>query len=190
MGVLSLEVAAALEERWEEAARADARRAVERISGRCLRRLRRRLSDLAAGGNRSLARRLREASGLAGAGGRESEPAGPIGRRLRRERRRAERARDALEALVESGDSSGASQLERERRIADATSRWRDAVRLRARLRRERRAAQERGAVRLASEVDRLRRTIEASVAERRHAAESVLDEPAANVVAFARRTA
>lgn len=191
VGLLSLEVAAALEERWEEAARAETRRAADAIGGRRMRRLRRRLSDLGSRKQRTLARRLEQAAGLAGGDApAPKKPTGPIGPRLRREGRRAERARHVLEAVRDLGDASAAPPLERETRIAEAISRWRSAVRLRATLERERRDAEKRGAVRLAAAVERLRRTLEASVAERRRAAESVLADVAGNVVAFSRRTA
>lgn len=185
LGILSLDVAAMLEERWDESARDDAVEAVERFGRRELRRLRRSLSRGPREEPGDLLPRLRETlTSLHRRAGR-GEPLLDGG--LRRRGRKAARTSGILDCLRDLGDLSALPELERERQVAEAIARWAARRRLCRWLRAERRDAGRRGAIALASELDRLLALVERSVTASRGEAERRVAEADENVVAFSR---
>jgi CHAD domain-containing protein len=165
LGLLSGDAATALEIRWKRpagGARSD-RGATERAE-RELRRLTRKLRSLAgrppAGElHRLLAERRKAESKLS------EPPAKDDDRSLHRYRLRVKHARYLAEDLVASGRPEFESSVARERAAQDVIGRWNDLRLFLERVDRERRRAERRGTVRLASELEDLARALEAPLA-------------------------
>jgi hypothetical protein len=187
LGLLSPEAAATLDARWEERLRERLERSIRRTHGRPMRKLRRALSRRARGGKQELARALEKARRRAIRGlGAEGSAAGD--RNLRRIRAGLGRIQDLSRALSEAAGREPAERLAGGGApSSDALDRWNDMSAFRRLLESERSDSEDRGAVTLALELDRLISALDASIASaRREAAKTV--RAASNVVAFQRR--
>ncbi|MGH9369012.1 MAG: hypothetical protein ACRD3M_15210 [Thermoanaerobaculia bacterium] len=186
LGFLPLEAAASLDARWEELSQALGRRALRRVRGRPMRKLRRALARRAGAGQEDLARRLERHRRA----GRLSPPAAQADdRELARYRSAVRRKRAIAAALEEASGARGGAPLERDAGIGDALERWSRLRRFGKRLERERREAERRGTVMLALELDGLICLLEGTLERsRREALEAIA--AASNVVSFRRRGA
>lgn len=161
LGVLSEDAATALEIRWKPAGGGGSR--ADKDEKR-LRRLSRKLRNLASRApadelQRLLVERKEAEATLAKAPGKDDD------RSLHRYRLRVKRARYLAEDLVACGRSEFETAVARERSAQDVLGRWNDLRLFLERIDRERRKAERRGAVRLASELDDLARALEAPLA-------------------------
>jgi CHAD domain-containing protein len=174
LDLLSAEAATALEIRWSRP-QSPARRPDRVAETKRFRSLTRKLRALASRASAdALPRLLRER--------RQAEtrlanlPAKADDRGLHRYRLRVKRARYLAEDLVACGQAEFAPAVERERAAQDALGRWNDLRLFLERVDRERRRAERRGTVRLASELADLARALEAPLADlRREASETAL---------------
>jgi len=172
LGLLSEDAATALEIRWKPP-NADGSRADRAAEEKRLRRLTRKLRSLAsrapAGAlQRLLARRKKAEAALAKAPGTGDD------RSLHRYRLRVKRARYLAEDLVGLGRVDFELAASREKAAQEVLGRWNDLRLFLEGIDRERKKAQRRGAVRLASELEDLARALEASLAGlRREASET-----------------
>jgi CHAD domain-containing protein len=154
-----------------------------------MRRLQRRLRALAAQPQppdtiqRLLAERSDAEAALAAAPDRNDDET------LHRYRLLTKRARYLAEDLVACGRTEFEPTAARERAAQDALGRWNDLRLFLERLRRERKLAQWRGAVRLASELDELARALEGPLASLRREARET-SRRLSNVVPHAARSA
>jgi CHAD domain-containing protein len=159
LGLLSEDAATALEIRWKPSSGT-----ATDMDEKRLRRLSRKLRSLAsrapAGAlQRLLVERKEAEATLAKAPGKDDD------RSLHRYRLRVKRARYLAEDLVACGRSEFETSVSRERSAQDVLGRWNDLRLFLERIDRERRKAERRGAVRLASELDDLARALEAPLA-------------------------
>lgn len=172
LGLLSDDAATTLEIRWKPS-NSGAGRADRAAQEKRLRRLTRKLRSL---GSRApagaleplLARRKAAEIALARPPGKDDD------RGLHRYRLRVKRARYLAEDLVACGRPEFDASVERERSAQDVLGRWNDLRLFLERIDRERKKAERRGAVRLASDLEDLARTLEAPLAGvRREASET-----------------
>jgi CHAD domain-containing protein len=188
MGVLSPDVAAGLDARWDSLFTTGAREAERVAVGRRMRRLLGRLADCGAGADPDLARRLQRARRAADRTVAHP-PDGKSNRELHRYRIAVKKARYLAEDLALLGAPDAAPAVARLKAVQETLGRWNDVRLFRRRLARTRREAERRGAVTLALELDRLLgaldRTVEKSRADALEAA-----RPMSNIVALKRRTA
>ena len=159
LGLLSEDAATALEIRWKPPSGA----ATDKDEKR-LRRLSRKLRSLASRAPADALQRLlverKEAEAILA-----KAPEKDDDRSLHRYRLRVKRARYLAEDLVACGRSEFETSVARERSAQDVLGRWNDLRLFLERIDRERRKAERRGAVRLASELDDLGRALEAPLA-------------------------
>ena len=173
LGLLSEDAATALEIRWKPAANSVGNGVQSDAGEKRLRRLTRKLRALAgrppAGAlHRLLVERREAEAALAKAPGKDDD------RRLHRYRLRVKRARYLAEDLVACGRRDYEDAVSRERSAQDDLGRWNDLRLFLERIDRERKRAERRGAVRLASELEQLARALTAPLAGlRRTAAET-----------------
>lgn len=188
MGLLSEDAGTALAARWESRPDTSGSRSDAIMAQRRVRRLQRKLRVLAARPQpdtipRLLAERLDAEAALAATPNRNDDET------LHRYRLLAKRARYLAEDLVACGRREFEPAAARERAAQDALGRWNDLRLFLERIGRERRLAQWRGAVRLASELDELARGLEGPLAKlRREARETT--RRLSNVVPHAARSA
>jgi CHAD domain-containing protein len=188
LGVLSPDVAAGLDARWDSLFASGARAAEKAVGGRRMRWLLRRLKRLKARGETGAIRRLQRAR-------RASEralslaPEGTKDRELHRYRIAVKRARYVLENLAQAGQTDLTAAIERLKVAQEALGRWNDVRLFARRLSRTRREAERRGSVTLALELDRLLSALERTVEKARADAVSAA-RPLSNVVDLKRRTA
>ncbi len=186
LGLLSPESAASLDVRWEERARKRLDRGMRATQGRPIRRFRRALARRGRRARKDLGRSLQKALRR---NGRRLEPPSPESsdRAMRRLGRVLARRAALAQALSETGGAQAHEPLGGPRIARNALERWSEIRAFGRRIHRERRDAESRGAVTLASELDRLISAVDASlVRARREAVKSV--RAASNVVAFERR--
>ncbi|MGH9364081.1 MAG: CHAD domain-containing protein [Thermoanaerobaculia bacterium] len=188
LGVLSPDVAAGLDARWDGLFASGARAAEKAADGRPMRRLLRRLKDLGTEAEAGMARRLviarsscERAIALA--------PEGTSDRELHRYRVAVKRARYVLEDLAQIGTPDLTTSIERLKVSQEALGRWNDVRLFARRLSRTRREAERRGAVTLALELDRLLSALDRTVEKARADAVDAT-RPLSNVVDLRRRTA
>lgn len=189
LGLLSEDAGTALGARWESLPDTRGSRADAVTRERRMRRLQRRLRALAAQPQppdtiqRLLAERSDAEAALAAAPDRNDDET------LHRFRLLTKRARYLAEDLVACGRTEFEPAAARERAAQDALGRWNDLRLFLERLRRERKLAQRRGAVRLASELDELARALEGPLANLRREARET-SRRLSNVVTHAARSA
>ncbi len=188
LGLLPEDAASGLEARWDALYGTDARKATRVAEGRKMRRLlrqtrrlaRRRRDDPLA--RLDLARRRAER--------RLAPPKDDAPERdLHRYRIAVKRARYLAEDLAASGVRGLEGAIAREKELQEALGRWNDVRLFRQRLIETRAEAEERGAVTLAVELDRLIARLEGTVASARSAALTVASR-LANVISFLERSA
>lgn len=187
LGLISPETAAGLEARWEERARARRESLRGDAARGATRALRHALSRRARKSNRALDSRLDEAAR------RDVEKLWPArgakaDRDLSRYRKLCRRSRELALARAASGVPSEAAEADQAAELA--LERWHAARRFERRLGRERKDAEVRGSVVLASEIDRLLAALEGAVAGARRLALEEVTRATANVVSFERRSA
>lgn len=188
LGVLSPDVAAGLDARWDSLFRSGARSAEKVATGRPMRRLLERLADRGdepdAGALRKLCRARRAAARKLG-----RLPDVKSDHELHRYRLAVKKARYIAEDLALLGVRDSAAAAANLKAAQEALGRWNDVRLFRKRLLRTRREAERRGAVTLALELDRLLaaldRTLEKARAGALDAAHSLT-----NIVPLRRRTA
>jgi hypothetical protein len=173
MGILSEDFATALVARWESQTASGESQEPAITREKRMRRLVRKLRALGAGTRpMPVARLLAEREDVEGSLAALTEHADD--ETLHRYRLLIKRARYLAEDLVGCGRVDFESLAARERAAQDVLGRWNDLRSFVKRIRRERRLAQSRGAVRLASELDDLIRALEAPLARlRREAVET-----------------
>jgi len=201
LGVLSPDVAAGLDARWDGLWTAGVREAENVVTGRPMRRLLRRLKRLDAGARPEIARRLQGARRSAdraithppGATLRSSaslrSTSGDNDRELHRYRIAVKRARYVLEDLAQLGTPRAEASAARLKAVQEALGRWNDVRLFRERLESTRREAEERGAVTLALELDHLLEALDRTV-EKARADALEAARPMSNLVVWRRRTA
>lgn len=160
LGLLSEDAATALGARWESPASGDGRATDTAGSKRRMSRIARRLRSLAAHPEpdalqRLLAERAEVEAALASAPDRKDDKA------LHRYRLQVKRARYLAEDLVECGRVDFEPAAAREKAAQEMLGRWNDVRLFLERIERERELAERRGAVRLASELYKLARSLE-----------------------------
>jgi CHAD domain-containing protein len=188
LGLLSEDAGTALGARWESLPDTRRSRADAVTRERRMRRLQRRLRALAARPQpdtieRLLAGRSDAEAALAAAPDRNDD------KTLHRYRLLAKRARYLAEDLVTCGRTEFEPAAARERAAQDVLGRWNDLRLFLERVERERKLAQWRGAVRLASELDELARALEGPLASLRREARET-SRRLSNVVPHAARSA
>jgi CHAD domain-containing protein len=167
MGLLSEDFATALGARWESQAASGASEDPAITKEKRMRRLVRKVRALAANpGPMPVGRLLTEREEVEASLAALPEHADD--ETLHRYRLLIKRARYLAEDLVACGRIDFEAFAERERAAQDVLGRWNDLRFFVKRIRRERRLAQSRGAVRLASELDDLARALEAPLARLR----------------------
>jgi CHAD domain-containing protein len=167
MGLLSEDFATALGARWESQAASGASEDPAITKEKRMRRLVRKVRALAANpGSMPVERLLAEREDVEASLAALPEHADD--ETLHRYRLLIKRARYLAEDLVACGRIDFEAFAERERAAQDVLGRWNDLRFFVKRIRRERRLAQSRGAVRLASELDDLARALEAPLARLR----------------------
>ena len=188
LGLLSPDVAAGLDARWDRQLASGAREAQKTASGRRMRRLVRRLARRAGTGNAELARRLvRKRQAMDRKVGRLPEDGN--NHELHRYRVAVKKARYVAEDLALLGMPGAAAAAERLKVAQEALGRWNDVRMFRRRLRQTRREAERRGAVTLASELDRLLAALDGTVEKTRGDAIEAA-RALGNIVPLRRRTA
>jgi CHAD domain-containing protein len=170
LALLSSEAAAGLEARWVALLRAGEREAARLSDGARMRRLLRQLSKRTRGQDRNALGRLRKRRR------RAERNLAPLSenssdRNLHRYRLRVKRARYLAEDLALAGEPGLEKAIAREKETQEALGRWSDTRLFRLRLCKERRGAENRGAVSLALELDRVIRTLEPTVESARRQA-------------------
>jgi len=188
LGLLSPDVAAGLDARWDRMLASGARDAQKTINGRRMRRLIRRLTLRGGPGNAGLTRRLlrqrqamdRRVSRLPESGSNHE---------LHRYRITVKKARYVAEDLALLHTPGAAAAADRLKATQEALGRWNDVRLFRRRLRRTRREAERRGAVTLAAELDRLLKALEGTV-EKARADGLEAARGLGNIVPLRRRTA
>jgi CHAD domain-containing protein len=195
LGILSPDVAAGLDARWDALFAMGAREAEKVAAGRGMRRLRQRLAGLDAVPETSMLRRLQRARRAADRAVAHPPDATlrsasePGDSELHRYRIAVKTARYVAEDLALLGAPDAGPCAARLKTVQEALGRWNDVRLFRGRLARTRRDAERRGAVTLALELDRLLgaldRTVEKARADALDAA-----RPLSNVVDLRRRTA
>lgn len=188
IGVLSPDVAAGLDARWDSLFAGGARTAERAAAGRPMRRLVQRLRDLEAGQETAISRRLQQAR-RAAQRVVAHPPGGGSDRELHRYRVAVKKARYVLEDLALVGTPGLEASLERLTAVQEALGRWNDVRLFCRRLARTRREAEKRGAVTLALELDRLLAALDRTVEKARADALDAA-RPLSNVVDLRRRTA
>ncbi|MEO8348087.1 MAG: CHAD domain-containing protein [Acidobacteriota bacterium] len=160
LGLISEDAATALGARWESTSDGNGSSVDTAGNERRVRRLERKLRSLAADPQpdalqRLLAARAEVEAGLATAPGRKDDKA------LHKHRLAVKRARYLAEDLVGCGREEFEAAASREKTAQEALGRWNDVRLFLERIDRERELAEKRGAVRLASELDRFARSLE-----------------------------
>jgi len=171
LGLLSSQLAAGLDARWEERARQGERESARRLRGKRMKRLRRKLSAREKDRPGDLLPRLLAAR-------RQSEETlrsapDSTDRALHRYRLAVKRARYLAEDLALSGERGWADAATREKRVQEILGRWNDVRLFRERLIGCRREAEVRGSITLASELDRLIPVLTETVESARRDAEN-----------------
>jgi CHAD domain-containing protein len=188
IGVLSPDVAAGLDARWDGLFKTGAREAEKVAAGRPMGLLLDRLAHRTARGGSDLARRLQRARRAADRVVAHP-PAGQSDSELHRYRIAVKKARYLAEDLALLGKPGAAASAARLKAAQEALGRWNDVRLFHRRLARTRRDAEKRGAVTLALELDRLLSALDRTVDKARaDALQSA--QPLSNIVPLRRRTA
>ena len=170
LSLFSSEAAAGLEARWNALWRDGTKEALRAVDRHKTGKLLRELSTLSHREKPNVLQRLwdkqrRAETNLAGLA------AEPSDRELHRYRLAVKKARYLAEDLTRLGERGLEETITRGREIQDALGRWNDTRLFRERLLRERSQAEDRGAVTLALELDRIIRTLERTVESARRTA-------------------
>ena len=188
LGILSPDVTAGLDARWDVLFTTGAREAEKVAAGRPMRRLLQRLAGLDAVSETSMVRRLQRAR--RGADRAVAHPPDePNDHELHRYRIAVKKARYVAEDLALLGAPDAGPSAARLKAVQEALGRWNDVRLFRRRLARTRRDAERRGAVTLALELDRLLAALDRTV-EKARAEALEASRPMSNVVTLKRRTA
>jgi CHAD domain-containing protein len=188
LGVLSPDVAAGLDARWDALFTAGAREAEKVLTGRPMRRLFHRLSGLDAAAETKIVRRLQRARRAADRTVAHP-PSGQSDRELHRYRIAVKRARYLLEDLALLCSPNAEPSAARLKAVQEALGRWNDTRLFCRRLARTRREAEKRGSVTLALELDHLLAALDRTVEKARADALKAV-RPLSNLVTLERRTA
>jgi CHAD domain-containing protein len=170
LGFLSPDAVTALTARWEKASERAARKVARAAGGKGVRTLRRKVARLPGGRAADAlspiesARKKAEVL-LSGSLEGADEPT------FHRYRLAVKKARYLAEDLAALGLSEWTGPRERERQLQETLGRWNDLRLFCARLRKARVEAEERGAVALSGEVERLLAALEPTIASLREAA-------------------
>jgi CHAD domain-containing protein len=188
LGLLSPDVAAGLDARWDRLLATGARDAERTVNGRRIRRLSKRVARRGGHGNAELTRRLlRERQAIDRRVARL--PEGGSNHELHRYRVTVKKARYVAEDLALLGTPGAAAAAEKLKAAQEALGRWNDVRMFRRHLRRTRRDAERRGAVTLAAELDRLLAALDGTVDKTRDDALEAA-RGLGNIVPLRRRTA
>jgi CHAD domain-containing protein len=188
LGLLSPDVAAGLDARWDRLLASGARSAEKAANGDRMRRLLKGLSHQGGRSNANLTRRLlRTRHVMDGTVARPPEK--PSNQQLHRYRVAVKKARYVAEDLALLGTPGAAASVERLKRTQEALGRWNDVRMFRRRLRRTRKDAEATGAITLAAELDRLLAALDITVKKARIDALEAA-RPLGNIVPIHRRTA
>jgi hypothetical protein len=188
LNLLSPEASAGLDAGWERrAARAD--RAATRVTEKSLRRLQRRMSDLARRGNEPGGSRLEDARERARESVVSPPPVSAGAGEIRRYRRAVRASLDRSDDLQQAEGASADPRVRRERQVLEVLDRWSGVRRFRRSLAKSRRKAERQGAVTLVSELDVFLAILERTEKDvRRRALESARN--LSNVIPLPERTA
>jgi CHAD domain-containing protein len=188
LGLLTEEAAAGLDARWDSLFAAGLKKAVRISGGRRMRSLLRSLRRRARRGGTDQVLLLERERGRAE---RKLNPPSEDAsdRELHRFRKAIKHARYVAEDIAACGVRGLDNTIAREKELQEALGRWNDARLFRERLIETRAEAEERGAVSLALELDRLVTALEGTVAAARTEALASAQR-LANVLPFLERTA
>jgi CHAD domain-containing protein len=188
LGLLSSDVAAGLDARWDRLLTSGAREAQKTVNGQRMRGLVKRVERRGGRGNAELTRRLlRERQAIDRRVARLPESGN--NHELHRYRVTVKKARYVSEDLALLGTPGAAAAAEKLKAAQEALGRWNDVRMFRRHLRRTRRDAELRGAVTLAVELDRLLAALDGTVEKTRGDALEAA-RALGNIVPLRRRTA
>ncbi len=187
LGYLSPDATTALAARWEKIAERGSRRIARAAGGKSVRALLRELERLGRRQRDDLVERLERARGKAEATLAQSLE-GRDDAELHRYRVAVKRARYLAEDLAALGVRRFTTQIEREKALQEALGRWNDLRMFCRRLSESRNEAEERGAIMLAAELERLLTGLEPTITSIRRAAVEASRAP--DVVPISRKTA
>ena len=172
LGHLSPDATTALAARWEKVAERGGRRIARVAGGRALRDLLKKLERLSRKKPGHALDRLERARRKAEAVLQNTQALeAKDDHDLHRYRMAVKKARYLAEDLAELGLRRFTSQIEREKTLQEALGRWNDLRLFRGRLAESRNEAEERGAITLALELERLLAALETTIANVRRAA-------------------